>query len=385
MFDDRQPLDVYDANAPKLLQHGYHPIPIARYGSETKKRPVKWAPDVMRFFGFPNWNKSEPLMTTQPGANIGALMGKGVIALDFDDDDAALIISEAFPPSQVNKAGARAFTAFYRVDFDVPSQDFWNDDGELVLQVLSWGKQTILPPSVHADTGEPYRWTNGHSLYDTPIEDLPLLPRDYVERITGLGFKTERPGKVEHPGKIKRDHGEPPEGPHAELNAVAINNLDKWVPQLNIYKCRRIGRRYPTYEGVAQWRKGTTGKPLEQRSPNLKISSQGIKDFGDGCGYSPLDLVMAARGSSLAEAFCWLEEKLLPQKPDVEIRPGQDRQSAGGAGGRREGKRRRTSRCRRTREQWTRDRRGPQGGHLRSGAVSAEDREGDQTPGLGCI
>ena len=28
---------------------------------------------------------------------------------------------------------------------------------------------------------------------------------------------------------------------------------------------------------------------------------------------------MAVRGSSLAEAFCWLEEKLLPQKSDIEI------------------------------------------------------------------
>jgi hypothetical protein len=30
-------------------------------------------------------------------------MGKGVVAFDYDHDDAALIISEAFPPSQVNK------------------------------------------------------------------------------------------------------------------------------------------------------------------------------------------------------------------------------------------------------------------------------------------
>ena len=102
MFDDRQPLDIYDTHAVRLVQHGYHPIPIAPFGSETKKCPVKWAPDVMRFFGFPNWNTSDPLMTTQPGANIGALMGKGVIALDYDNDDAALIISDALPPSPVN-------------------------------------------------------------------------------------------------------------------------------------------------------------------------------------------------------------------------------------------------------------------------------------------
>jgi hypothetical protein len=69
------------------------------------------------------------------------------------------------------------------------------------------------------------------------------------------------------------------------------------VPQLNIYKLRRRGQT-PSYEGVAQWRQSTTGRPLEERALNLKISGVGIKDFGDGRGYSPLDLVVAARASS---------------------------------------------------------------------------------------
>ena len=70
---------------------------------------------------------------------------------------------------------------------------------------------------------------------------------------------------------------------------------------------------------MAQWRQSTTGRPLEKRALNLKISSVGIKDFGDSRGYSPLDLVIAARATSLSEAFCWLEEKLLPPKEDIEI------------------------------------------------------------------
>jgi hypothetical protein len=241
--------------------------------------------------------------------------------LDFDHDDAALIISEAFPPSSVNKVGERGWTAFYRTDATVPCEDFYNDDGELVLQILGAGKQTILPPSIHPKTKQPYRWTNGHSLYDTPVEELPLLPHDYRERILKLGFSTTRPGR-ERPKPDKRlnksEQGEP-DGPFGELNQVAIHDLAKWVPQLNIYKLRRRVGRFANYEGVAQWRESTTGKKLEDRSLNLKISGTGIKDFGDGRGYSALDLVMAARGTDVAEAFCWLEEKLLPPKPDIEI------------------------------------------------------------------
>jgi len=315
MADVRQPLDIYDKNAAKLLQHGYHPIPIAPLGFEAKKCPVRLNPNSMTFFKLSDWGTIPPIMDPQPGANIGALMGKGVVALDFDHDDAAVIIADALPPTPVNKAGERGFTAFYRVDFDVPSEDFINDDGELVLQVLSDGKQTVIPPSIHPDTCQPYRWCNGHSLYDTPREELALLPRDYRERILNLGFKTGRAGK-ERPKADKRlnnsDQGEP-DGPFAELNQMAIRDLAKWVPELNIYKCRRRVGRFANYEAVAQWRESTTGRKLEERDPNLKISGQGIRGFGDNRGYSALDLVMAARGTDLWESYCWLDEKMRPK------------------------------------------------------------------------
>jgi hypothetical protein len=317
----RQPLDIYDRNAPRLLAQGYHPIPVAPLGFETKKCPARWDPHTRQFFKFKGWPTTAPVMDRQPGANIGVRLGKGLVALDYDHDEAALIISAAFPDTPVNKAGQRGWTGLYRVDADVPSEDFFNDDGELVLQILGEGKQTVIPPSIHPDTEQPYRWTNGHSLYDTAIESLPLLPADYRERILKLGFKTTRPSK-ERPKPDRSlagsDQGEP-DGPYAELNQVAIRNLAKWVPQLNIYKLRRRVGRFPNYVGVAQWRPSTEGRELEKRDLNLKISGLGIKDFGNNRGYSPLDLVMAARGTSLAEAFCWLEEKLLPPKEDIQI------------------------------------------------------------------
>jgi hypothetical protein len=274
------------------MQMGYHPVPIAPLGFETDKCPVRWDPHTEQFFKFKNWNTLPPVTDPQPGANIGALMGGAVVALDYDHDDAALIICEAFPDSPVNKVGERGWTAFYRVEAAIPCEDFYNEDD---------------------------RWTNGHSLYDTPVEQLPLLPPDYRERILRLGFQATRPSKPKPDKRLNNsDQGEP-EGPYAELNQVAIRNLAKWVPQLNIYKLRRHRGQIPSYEGVAQWRQSTTGRPLEERALNLKISSVGIKDFGDGRGYSPLDLVIAARATNLSEAFCWLEEKLLPPKEDIEI------------------------------------------------------------------
>ena len=308
---------MYDENAPRLIAMGFHPIPTAR------KVPVRFAKELGKLIPFTGWNAiPTPIKTPQPGANIGVRCGdRGLVAIDYDDEGAALAISDVLEPSPVNKAGRRAWTAFYRADFEVPSEDFYDGAGRKVLQILSHGRQTVVPPSIHPETGEPYRWTNGRSLYDTPMEQLPLLPRDYRERILQLGYGPRARAEKVNPetGEITAGSVRADDSPHAELNAVALRNPHQWVPDLNLYKCAKQRGRYPSYRAVAIWRESTTGKPLDERNLNLSICSSGIKDFGDGKGYSPLDLVMAARGTGLAEAFCWLEEKLLPRKGDIEI------------------------------------------------------------------
>jgi AAA domain len=104
--------------------------------------------------------------------------------------------------------------------------------------------------------------------------------------------------------------GRDPDGPFAELNTLALRgeNLEKWVPYLPIHNLRKIKGRYPSYRGVAQWR--MTAPELVGRESNLKITSRGIKDWGDDRGYTPIDLVMAALRIDLKEAFAWLDEKL---------------------------------------------------------------------------
>ena len=58
-----------------------------------------------------------------------------------------------------------------------------------------------MPPSIHPDTQEPYRYVNGRSLQDISPSELPPLPRDYRERILALGYTLGKATKTEEPSR----------------------------------------------------------------------------------------------------------------------------------------------------------------------------------------
>jgi hypothetical protein len=122
------------------------------------------------------------------------------------------------------------------------------------------------------------------------------------------------------------------DSPYRDLNDHALKNLDAWVRDLGIYKCVRQKGRYASYVGVAQWRRSTThGDDLDKRDRNLKICSSGIKDFGDNRGYTPINLVMAAKGYGVSEAVAWLDEKLSWSSggPEIDIEAIKAKQAEG--------------------------------------------------------
>jgi hypothetical protein len=86
------------------------------------------------------------------------------------------------------------------------------------------------------------------------------------------------------------------------------------VPELHLYRWRR---KPGGYEAVAYWRSSSTGRALELRRRNLSIVRRGIEDFGDGRKYTPIDLVMAARGCDADTALGWLLEHLPDDEPKI--------------------------------------------------------------------
>lgn len=243
--------------------------------------------------------------------------GLQLVAADIDTEEAAEVaaIRSVLPGSPVRKRGAKGETEFYLAPIEVPNRPYNNTLIEgtkrRMLDLLGHGRQTVLPPTMHPDTGTPYRWTTLDTLENFDVADLPVLPADIADQLS----KALAPfGHVDAPTVGERGSAtlDGEESVHRQLNDAALADLGAWVPALNLYKCRQVGGKY---KAVAHWRPSSSGRPQSKRATNLAISSDGIKDCGDGRGYTPIDLVMAACGADLESAFRWLQERVAPVAP----------------------------------------------------------------------
>jgi hypothetical protein len=311
---------AYDTHAPQLLARGFFPLSI---GPGTKK-PQHFVPSLNEFHDTQGWTHParRPETSPQPGAGVGVRLGKQsdgtyVVALDWDNDAAAVDAMDVFTPT-VTKEGQRGFTAFYRSSNPVPSRDF-RINGHVAVQVLSDGRQTVVPPTLHPEVNRPYVWTSKFTLYNAAVGDLPTLPDDYIAQIETilrpLGYEAEAPKPETNGHDTDED-----DNPFQQLNSLALKNLAAWVPDLGLYGCRRRRGPHASYEAVATWRPSTTGRPTEQRKRNLVISPKGITDFGTGEGFSPINLVIRACNCSRPDAIAWLQERAQPNNgPEVDF------------------------------------------------------------------
>jgi hypothetical protein len=303
----------------KLIELGYAVLPIA---PGTKQPGLPYGDG--HWMGFPGWTTFQPTLVhlklwALSSAGIAILTGPpsgDVIALDNDSNDPRIAeaLRKVLPETPAEKKGAKGGTGFYRGP-DIPSHA-WMIDGRKVVEILGAGRQTVIPPSIHPDLGEPYRWTGPKTLEELRPEDLPLLPPDIIERIstalapfgcTSSKASSQEPREHAPHDGIDADADADADTPHRRLNQTALDNLSLWVPALGLYRCRP--RPGGGYEAVATWRPSTTGRDNRARKRNLKIDRTGIYDFGANQGYTPLDLVIAARECDLEAAFAFLCEQ----------------------------------------------------------------------------
>lgn len=192
--------NIFADNALKYFECGYNVIPLR----PNTKIPAllnwsQWCENRQEGFQVENWAYSEP------HCNIGIPLGvaSNIIALDFDNDVDNIHqgIAQLVAGSPVKKKGNKGFTAFYRFNGEAPKK--WYKDGKAIVELLSTGNQTVIPPSVHPDTKAPYIWITPESLLDFTANDLPTLPIDFIEKVNQLfGYSERLPSESKYDGDL---------------------------------------------------------------------------------------------------------------------------------------------------------------------------------------
>ena len=302
----------YARIGPALVSNGYSAIPIM----PGSKRPGTMSRG--RWYGDLDWTRFSDRLPTDievgvwkryPDAGICVVLGgeHNVVAIDVDteDGDEVEALRKIIPKSPVAKRGAKGYTAFFRAAPQIASRPFDTKHGRAV-DLLCRGKQTVVAPTLHPETGLPYMWLTDSTLEHISPERLPMLPDDIAERIAeALAPFGYVPGAIRERGERTSFGGDVWD----DVKAEALLRLDQWVPHLGIDAHRK---RNGNWRGVAVWRGG--------KNCNVGFDPTGIVDFKTGEGITAIDVVMRALDMEDHEALDWLKSKLgFEDAPESEV------------------------------------------------------------------
>lgn len=123
--------------------------------------------------------------TNFPDAGLSIMLGEisGVVALDIDEtrQEVLDLILPLLPPSPIVKVGAKGETRFFKYVKGTHT-DKLAFNGEMVVEILSTGKKTHLPPSLHP-SGVNYKWSSEEELLSVNVNTLPILPPALLSHI----------------------------------------------------------------------------------------------------------------------------------------------------------------------------------------------------------
>lgn len=146
---------------------------------ETKgKRPID--------FAWSRWSKLEQSDLSHISANpsgFGIVLGEAsnLIAIDIDIDAPDLIRAVLeLAPTSIGKIGRKGITLFYAYSDFIKSSSIPG-----MLDILASGRQTIMPPSLHPDTGVEYYTPKGFNKLPAK-EFLPSISEIAYKKIIAL-------------------------------------------------------------------------------------------------------------------------------------------------------------------------------------------------------
>lgn len=177
----------------------------AYWQRDLRVMPIRSKSKQPKFDGWPGFIAAAPNDETKQrwleshgDGNIALLLGTEVapgfklVAVDCDDDRfnrllrASLELNQTARPTAFSgKRGKKGITYFVIVrDTDkVKSTTLRGTPGLGNIDILAAGRYTVLPPSIHPDTGAPYEWID-IPLLDVDLSDLPVVTSQYLKLLS---------------------------------------------------------------------------------------------------------------------------------------------------------------------------------------------------------
>ncbi|MGX5709267.1 bifunctional DNA primase/polymerase [Brucella lupini] len=187
------PDGIFGIEAPKFWEGKLPVIPV------NGKAPIQtgWQGNLG---GIPNEEKQRELVTMHAHNNIGMLLGvpvgddKALVAFDVDDDrllklTLQLLALNCGERRQVlsGKRGKKGATIFVRAPKSLKSTTIKGAEGLGNIDFLAAGRMTVMPPSIHPETGKPYE-IFGAPLLDVEFSELPEITDRHVALLkTAIG------------------------------------------------------------------------------------------------------------------------------------------------------------------------------------------------------
>jgi len=177
-------LDLLQREVERLYASGYTPVPLAKGKKNPRLR--RWTKTFC--YARPPLDSLIELVAQQVlnrGANgLGISMGDGVVCVDIDNPEPKQRLREIIGPAMDQAptvVGRKGDKRFFRTQ-DGKNPPSLNLHVVGLLDLLVRGKQAVIPPTIHPETGKPY-WWQGPSLSEVPIAKLPTLSYAAIEAI----------------------------------------------------------------------------------------------------------------------------------------------------------------------------------------------------------
>lgn len=148
------------------IENGYSVMPIPFASKAASESWSKWQE------ARPTIEEAEQWVNTRRGYGIALITGSvsGIDVLDIDTDNQ--LTHFIAPQSLMARKGRPGrMQYFFRHNPKLRSMR----DKERAIEYLSNGRYTMLPPSIHPDTLEPYEWCGELTLPHTKPEELPIM------------------------------------------------------------------------------------------------------------------------------------------------------------------------------------------------------------------